>query len=469
MSDTQFAVQVTEPIAVPEAIPKELRGLFHLDDKHGVLICIPCKQAVEPGALAGHIKRSHPEAKGSLKVARGYSGRTPLVYTHSTIELPEDGSDEHVWLAVQEGWECTRCGSGVRPFHTINDRRLRDHKNKYHGLQGEGLKEVARKVWIQSWFLDGRERYWRVKRVVRRESPHPELEQLPQGIVNAGGEAAAERIEMAVQVSGIVIERPRRRRRRVTGLGVQAAAEAGSGGVEGGGGMMAPDNTTGEGVVTARGMKRRASIGSECSRRTRVRFAEYVEIEGLVAFRRQLVGLEQQFVGLKQQLDRWSRECVVCHFVAGGRVYRREPHQVGRCMQEAAKGVRRYSKKLDQGIKEAWEGGEIGLCRECGVPQVVCKGWQWGEGHGGWIRDPERRCQYGMVLIPAMVAMIHLGSAEGAVEVKGWLDRDNVEMESTEQVCRWFGERVGWEGIEVARVVVLLMMLARINGVERDI
>ena len=299
MSDIQFAVQVTVPIRVPEAIPEELRDLIHLDEKNGVLICIPCKQAVEPSALVGHLKRTHRVAKGLLKVARAYIKGSPLDYTHSAIELPEDGSDEHVWLVVQEGWECARCGSGVRPFHTINDRRLRDHKNADHGLHGLKLKEMARRVWIQSWFLEGRERYWRVKRAVRRDIPHPELEPLPQGIVHAGGgTAAAESIEMTVQVSGIGIDRQRRRRRRVTEVGVPAAVEAGGGAVEGGSGMMATDDTTGEGVVTVRSTKRRASIGSECSRRTRVRFAEYVEMEGLVAFRPQLVGLEQQFVVL---------------------------------------------------------------------------------------------------------------------------------------------------------------------------
>ena len=231
------------PVAVPDAIPSELSDLIHLNRAFGVLICKPCKQAVEPGGLVQHLKRIHRVSKDIWRAAAKYRDRFPCDYKHSTIELPEDGSEAQAILTVQNGWECTACRK--RPFQTINVKRLKRHRSEAHTeLKGIRVEETARKVLIQSWFLDGQERYWRVTEAIktgsvevgRGEGPQRmavDAKNYTQGMTvdakNYVEATVAGGVEVEGQETSIVVGGPQRikgraeRRRSITGVEVQAA------------------------------------------------------------------------------------------------------------------------------------------------------------------------------------------------------------------------------------------------------
>jgi orsellinic acid/F9775 biosynthesis protein OrsD len=461
MGDAQFAIEVTVPVTVPRAVPKELSHLVGLNEAYGVLICKPCKQAVEPGALVRHLKRKHLKEKDKVarsiwREAAAYIQKFPGVYTHSTVDLPEDGSEAQGGLAIQEVWECETCGerpytnSRDRPFRTSNWDLFQRHRVKEHGLCRMANAGMAQKVPAQSWFLDGRQKYWRIKKA-KVAGP----EQVAQGRrVDAEGETmATEKVEAEAR------DRRPGKRRRVTGvegIGVEALAAEGDGGeAESRGRRMTiddPKGTEGREAIMANSAKRRASTGGEAGeggRQKRVQFAEHVEIGGLA--------------GLRQQLDRWSRECIVCYFTAPGQAGSSRLHTVWGCRQEVAGRVRRHCQNMDKWMRKEQAQVNGGGCTECFVPRAVCEGWQWDGRHGQWVEDSRRGCQYAGVLIPMIMAMMELGMVDGVMEVERWLRWKKVDPANKEMVCRWFSKSISWEGIEAGQVVVELMMLARAN------
>ena len=166
---------------------------------------------------------------------------------------------------------------------------------------------------------------------------------------------------------------------------------------------------------------------------------------------------------MKQQLERWSRQCVVCFLVGGAAGRARAEHTVWECQQEAAEGIRMDSRHMEEGLRAVQAGGG---CTGCGVPRVLCERWQWG---GRW-EESTGRCQYTGVMVSTMMAMAVLGQAAGVRQVGIWLRRAGVDPRGPEEkVSRWFGKPIWWEGVEAGQVVWVFMMLARMNGALRGV
>jgi hypothetical protein len=58
--------------AVPDAVPEELSHLIHLNHACRGLICVACRQEVQPRALARHLKRKHEVARHIRKQVEKY-------------------------------------------------------------------------------------------------------------------------------------------------------------------------------------------------------------------------------------------------------------------------------------------------------------------------------------------------------------------------------------------------------------
>ena len=138
-----------------------------------------------------------------------------------------------------------------------------------------------------------------------------------------------------------------------------------------------------------------------------------------------------------------------------------QAHPIWECRQEAAEGVRADSQEMEERMRGvAARGG----CPGCRAPGTMCERWQ----RGARWEESAGRCQYEGVLVSTMMAMATLGVAEGRRQVGRWLRRDGVDPRgSEEEVSRWFGKQVWWEGVEAGQVVLVFMMLARMNGALR--
>jgi hypothetical protein len=140
-------------------------------------------------------------------------------------------------------------------------------------------------------------------------------------------------------------------------------------------------------------------------------------------------------------------------------------HTIKECPREVGEEIRRHSRKMDKWTEKVREQVDRGCCEKCWVPRAVCEGWQWDEQQGRWVEDSSRECQYGGVLIPAMMAMMKFGAADAVRRVAERLHSDRVDPANRPEVYRWYSKRIWWEGVEAEQVVVALMILAQGNGV----
>jgi hypothetical protein len=303
------------------------------------------------------------------------------------------------------GFECKTCG-----FRSSNTKVMRVHGNTVHGLKRVPFETMSRAVKMQTWFRGGRERYWVVGEEGEGKGTGPTKAD-PQQEGHKG---------------------------QTTEIGVE--------GTEGEEPVVVESKE--EEAVMANSSKRRARSGTGegegGTQRKRVRFAGQVEVGGLD--------------GLKQQLERWSRQCVVC-VLAGGRAAEQQvQHTVWECGQEVAEGIRIDSRHMEEGLRAVRAGGG---CAGCGVPRVLCERWQWG---GRW-EESTGRCQYTGVMVSTMIAMATLGRASGRRQVGAWLRQDGLDPQGDEEaVFRWFSKKVWWEGVAAGQAVLVFMMLGRMNG-----
>ena len=141
----------------PADIPSELRHLVHLNVAYRVLICPhnDCCKAVQPRALSEHLRVQHQTPLRDRERVQEYIKGFRWDYDFSTIQLPKDGSRPQPIIPVVDGFQCQTC-----PFKSSNRKSMKVHGNKEHKLQRVGDGELFKKVRLQSWFQDHRQRYW---------------------------------------------------------------------------------------------------------------------------------------------------------------------------------------------------------------------------------------------------------------------------------------------------------------------
>jgi len=93
-----------------------------------------------------------------------------------------------------------------------------------------------------------------------------------------------------------------------------------------------------------------------------------------------------------------------------------------------------------------------GCCRWCGVRQGICEKWKQKEDVDWWEEVKGGRCQYEGVLVPAIITML-IGGEDGDEGVFQLIKEHDVNMQDQTSVCRWFGRRVEWGGMEATRMV----------------
>jgi hypothetical protein len=122
-----------------------------------VLICLKeeCRCTVQPSAIVRHLQRQHHVPIELRKQVEQYIQLFPGSYDYSTVPLPQDGSIPQPIIPVVNGFECIECA-----FKTQHRGNVRRHGSKEHSKQRAEDKEMYTHVRLQSWFRNGKERYW---------------------------------------------------------------------------------------------------------------------------------------------------------------------------------------------------------------------------------------------------------------------------------------------------------------------
>lgn len=141
----------------PADIPPELDHLIQLNVAYRVLICPynECRKAVQPRAFREHLRVQHKTPLRDRERVQEYINEFGWDYDFSTIQLPEDGSRPQPIIPVIDGLQCQTC-----PFKSSNRKGMKVHGNEEHKKQRVSDDELFRKVRLQSWFQDHRQRYW---------------------------------------------------------------------------------------------------------------------------------------------------------------------------------------------------------------------------------------------------------------------------------------------------------------------
>ena len=169
----------------PVEVPPTLRQLIALNVEYSVLLCLGSGcggKAVNPAGLVEHLRKIHRTPPSVRKQAREFvAERIPWAYDYATVKLPANGLAPQPRVPVVEGFLCRDC------LYTTTDRsNIRKHANATHAkkrVKDEGLFQLVK---LQSWFRDGKERYW----VVDEGQPAPHERRAQRAAIQDAGEGS---------------------------------------------------------------------------------------------------------------------------------------------------------------------------------------------------------------------------------------------------------------------------------------
>jgi hypothetical protein len=149
-----MAEQQTTPI---EPVPQGLSELIALNVRYRVLLCLGhgCRKAVSPAGIVEHLRKIHKREPKIRKEVEEYVQLFPVQYDYSSVPLPQDRLAPQPVVPVVDGLQCKECG-----FKTQSRSKARQHANKDHNQKRIADEELFHHVRMQSWFRDGKERYW---------------------------------------------------------------------------------------------------------------------------------------------------------------------------------------------------------------------------------------------------------------------------------------------------------------------
>lgn len=152
--------------AIVQSVPESLRHLIATNVDFGIVICLGhgCQCAVKPAAISGHMQRKHKISIELRRQVDRYIEQCPFEYDYATVELPVDGLAPQPIIQVVDGFQCKHCTHKSKSRNTT-----RKHANQEHNKKRVADEELFIQVRLQSWFWEGKERYWVVD-----ESQQPE-------------------------------------------------------------------------------------------------------------------------------------------------------------------------------------------------------------------------------------------------------------------------------------------------------
>jgi hypothetical protein len=167
-----------------QPIPDVWNHLVELNVDFQILICLndKCRCAIKPGAIVRHLRDQHQIPIELRKQVDQYIQSFPSLYDYSTVQLPVDGLSPQPVIPVVNGCQCIEC-----PYKTQDRSNVRKHANIEHKKQRLDDGEIYTSVRMQSWFKNGKERYWVVD-----EDAEPIRPPIQQDILRDVGEDSAE-------------------------------------------------------------------------------------------------------------------------------------------------------------------------------------------------------------------------------------------------------------------------------------
>lgn len=133
-------------------LPQEL---FYYTAKHQVLICIPCQYAVQPAAIARHLKEIHHIYRRKRDPFILFAKKLKL--RHPDNVTPPASKDFPVpHLPVEQGWHCTQSAC---KYMCVSTKRMQLHWSAQHGRRCDPDLDME-SVPLQTFFRGNLLRYF---------------------------------------------------------------------------------------------------------------------------------------------------------------------------------------------------------------------------------------------------------------------------------------------------------------------
>jgi hypothetical protein len=135
---------------------------MQLNVEYGVLICIGngCQCAVGPASFSDHLRRKHKTPLELREQVDRYIDGFPFKYDYSDVPLPQDGLAPQPIIRVVEGLRYKYCVVEQPASKTQSRDVMKKHGNKAYSKKRVADEDLFDRVRLQSWFWEGKERYW---------------------------------------------------------------------------------------------------------------------------------------------------------------------------------------------------------------------------------------------------------------------------------------------------------------------
>ncbi|KAH7313875.1 hypothetical protein B0I35DRAFT_480521 [Stachybotrys elegans] len=121
--------------------------LFHYSPSHQVLICTVCRYAVQPTAIARHLKDLHHVYRAARRPYMAYTSTLEL-RDPELVEPPSPEQFPVAHLPVERGWRCSAPGCG---YLCASTKRMENHWPAKHGRKGLASDDWT-SVLLQTFF-----------------------------------------------------------------------------------------------------------------------------------------------------------------------------------------------------------------------------------------------------------------------------------------------------------------------------
>jgi hypothetical protein len=136
---------------------------------------------------------------------------------------------------------------------------------------------------------------------------------------------------------------------------------------------------------------------------------------------------------LEGELARWYGRCWICHEQGWD-----EWHGLEDCRRPESQRAQQWARQVQKQLRYDRYSG----CWGCGLPQAICEQWV-SNGHGRWVQDASRECQYPKGAVISMVAgMLHGRDGDVWPVWIQWLQQHQVDGQQLDEVIGFLGQRM---------------------------
>lgn len=165
----------------------------------------------------------------------------------------------------------------------------------------------------------------------------------------------------------------------------------------------------------------------------------------------------QEIAEFEEALRKWANRCPLCKL----QKRQDQKHRLEDCPHAEARGLISGVRIMTQEIQGKKRFAQFSCCFDCGVPQAICQKWKQKDEQGWFEKVPGIECQYKGVLILVVVVIWQVKDSARTDFIWKWIKDDLVDCDNSEEVYKWFGQKVMWGRMEATKLCQVFYRLTK--------